>query len=206
MARDPQTGHSREEPATPPKPAGLGLAVGWRPVTRAVLRGLLSIVVLTALYFVLPLDASLDGHDVVLLLVCLLIFVGVVIWQVRAILGARYPVLQAIEALALALPLFILIFSTSYYELARNADHAFTQSLSRFDALYFTVTVFSTVGFGDISPVSEFARVMAIFQMLGDLIVLGLLIRTVTSAVKITREHRGEPDLPLASGVGATSD
>jgi voltage-gated potassium channel len=206
MAREPQPGHSREQPTDRVQPPPLRLGVSWRPIARAVLRGLLSVVVLTALYFVLPLDASLDGHDVLLLLVCLLIFVGVVIWQVRAILAARYPVLAAIEALALALPLFLLIFSTTYYELGRNTDHAFTQSLNRFDALYFTVTVFSTVGFGDISPVSQFARVMATFQMLGDLIVLGLLVKTVTSAVKITREHRGEPELPLASAVGGSSD
>ena len=36
-----------------------------------------------------------------------------------------------------------------------------------------TVTVFSTVGFGDISPKSEAARVVLMGQMLGDLAVLG---------------------------------
>ena len=42
----------------------------------------------------------------------------------------------------------------------------FTQPLTRTDALYFTVTVFSTVGFGDISPKLEAARVVLIAQML----------------------------------------
>ena len=36
-----------------------------------------------------------------------------------------------------------------------------------------TVTVFSTVGFGDISPKSEAAWVVLMVQMLGDLAVLG---------------------------------
>ena len=43
------------------------------------------------------------------------------------------------------------------------------QPLTRADALYFAVTVFSTVGFGDITPESEAARVVLIVQMLGDL-------------------------------------
>ena len=43
---------------------------------------------------------------------------------------------------------------------------SFTEPLTRADALYFTVTVFSTVGFGDITAKSETARVVLIVQML----------------------------------------
>ena len=47
------------------------------------------------------------------------------------------------------------------------------EDLSRTDALYFTVTVFSTVGFGDISPTSESARLVVSGQMILDLFILG---------------------------------
>ena len=49
----------------------------------------------------------------------------------------------------------------------------FTQPLTRTDALYFSVTVFTTVGFGDIAAKSETARVVLIVQMLADLALLG---------------------------------
>jgi hypothetical protein len=44
-----------------------------------------------------------------------------------------------------------------------------THALTRTDALYFTVTVFSTVGFGDITAASQSARLVVTAQMLLDL-------------------------------------
>jgi voltage-gated potassium channel len=52
------------------------------------------------------------------------------------------------------------------------------------------VTVFSTVGFGDIAPRSEPARVVLIVQMLGDLAVLGAGVRVLLGAVRRGRQRR----------------
>src|SRR5438094_848942 len=43
--------------------------------------------------------------------------------------------------------------------------------------------VFATVGFGDISPVSDVARVLVTVQMVGDLVVIGLVLRLFLTAV-----------------------
>jgi voltage-gated potassium channel len=180
----------------------LGVNIGWSRVAKALVRSLVTVALLTVAYFLLPLDGLLSAHETLLLVVSLLIFAVVVAWQVRSILGARYPMLQAIETFSLVIPLFLFAFAVVYYELARGGHHVFTQPLSRLDALYFTVTVFSTVGFGDITPVSETARSVATFQMIADLIVLGLVIRAVASAVKLTREHRAVS----ASGATATPE
>ena len=59
---------------------------------------------------------------------------------------------------------------------------AFGGQLNRTGALYFTVTVFSTVGFGDIAPRSDPARVVAMVQMLSDLAVVGIVIRLILGA------------------------
>jgi hypothetical protein len=61
---------------------------------------------------------------------------------------------------------------------------AFTEPMSRTDALYFTVTVFATVGFGDISAVSTAARIVVTLQMIADLLLLGLVLRAVLDAVR----------------------
>jgi voltage-gated potassium channel len=63
------------------------------------------------------------------------------------------------------------------------------EALTRTDALYFTVTVFATVGFGDITPASQAARLVGSTQMILDLIVLGLGIRVFLSAVEIGRQR-----------------
>lgn len=84
-----------------------------------------------------------------------------------------YPALRAVEALGLLVPLFLLLFASTYFLIDRASTANFTQTLTRTDALYFMVTVFTTVGFGDISAKSETARVLVMLQMLADLAVLG---------------------------------
>jgi hypothetical protein len=78
---------------------------------------------------------------------------------------------------------------------------SFTEPLTRTDALYFTVTVFSTVGFGDITARSEAARVVLIVQMLADLALLGAGIRVLLGAVQRGREQ--SPDTGDDTGPAA---
>ena len=161
-----------------------------RLVVGAVLRSLLAATVLVVLYYLLPLGRPLSADTAARLLAALLVFAGVMVWQVRKIARSRYPGVQAVEALGLILPLYLLLFASTYFLMERASAAAFTQPLTRTDALYFTVTVFSTVGFGDISPKSEAARIVLIVQMLGDLALLGAGIRVLLGAVQRGRQQR----------------
>ena len=82
---------------------------------------------------------------------------------------------------------------------------AFSQPLTRTDALYFTVTVFSTVGFGDITAKAESARLVVTGQMIADLIVLGVAIKIIVGAVGRTRQQETS-QLQLASRRDAEPD
>jgi len=155
-----------------------------RLIFRAVLRSVLVAAVLVVLYYVLPLDRPLDSDTAIRLLIGIVVFVGVMVWEVRAITGARYPGLRAAETLGLILPLFLVLFASTYFVMERASAANFTEPLTRTDALYFTVTVFSTVGFGDITAESETARVVLIIQMLADLAFLGAGIRMLLGAVQ----------------------
>ena len=123
-----------------------------------------------------------------------------VAWQVRSILRSPHPALQAVEAVALSLPLFLLLFAATYTLLSDSHPAAFTEPLSRFDSLYFVVTVFATVGFGDISAVSTVARVLVTMQMVGDLVLIGLVLRVFLTAVdRGRRRTTAQRDAPPAS-------
>ena len=161
-----------------------------RLVVRAVLRATLTSTVLVALYYTLPLTGRLEASTTIMLLTGLVVFTAVITWQVRAILRSDYPGLRAIEALAAAIPLFLLVFAATYFKLADVRPQAFTEPLTRTDALYFTVTVFATVGFGDIAPVVTAARVTVMVQMLGDLLVVGLVLRGMLGAVRASLQRR----------------
>jgi voltage-gated potassium channel len=168
----------------------------------AVLRGVLVATVLVVLYYVLPLDRPWDSDTAVRLLIGLLVFAGVMAWHVRAIAGSRHPGLRAGEALGMIIPLFLVLFASTYFVMERNSAASFTQPLTRTDALYFTVTVFSTVGFGDITAKSETARVVVIVQMLADLAALGAGARVILGAVQRGRQQR--PDTGDDTGPAAT--
>ena len=157
---------------------------------RALVRPLLTVTALVALYYLLPLDRWDDPVTALAIAGGLLAVVGLGVLQVRAILRARYPAVQAVEALAVAVPLFLLLFAAGYSLMSSASPGAFTEPLDRTDAIYFTVTVFATVGFGDIAPVTESARIVVTLQMVGDLLVLGVLLQAIVGAVKLGRARR----------------
>lgn len=153
-----------------------------------LLRSVATTVVLVGLYYLLP----LDHLDSVLwtLVTGLLLLLAVTVWQLRATFRARYPAVRAVEALATTVPLFLVLFASAYFTMAGTSPANFSvPSLTRTDALYFTVTVFATVGFGDITAVSQSARLVVIAQMLLDLLALGLVVRAFVGTVQLARRQ-----------------
>jgi hypothetical protein len=69
-------------------------------VVRSLLRQVCTVTALTVGYFVLPLGDRRDGHALVLLVVGLLGFVVLAVWQVRAVLRSPHPVVRGLDALA----------------------------------------------------------------------------------------------------------
>jgi voltage-gated potassium channel len=74
--------------------------------------------------------------------------------------GHRSQGLRAIEALATSVPLFLLLFASTYVVMAAMSASNFGGRLTHTDGLYFTVTIFSTVGFSDITAKTEAARLV----------------------------------------------
>jgi voltage-gated potassium channel len=168
-----------------------------RAMVRTGLRALGATAALVAIYYLLPLDHTSTWIAATTLVIGLVAFITLVIFQVRWIIGSRFPGLRAVEALATSLPLFLLLFSATYLVVAAISAGNFGQKLTHTDALYFTVTVFTTVGFGDITAKSEGARLLVTVQMIADLIVLGIGARVILGAVR-----RGRQSRPQNAGVG----
>jgi hypothetical protein len=161
-----------------------------RRISLGLLRAAVVTAVLVGAYYLAPLSRLSDVPVALSLIVGLIALTAVASWQLKAVVRARHPGIRAIQALATTAPLFLLLFATSYFLMAQtDADSFSAHPLTRTDTLYFTVTVFATVGFGDISPVSQAARLLAIMQMILDLLVLGLGIQVFAGAAKRGRER-----------------
>jgi voltage-gated potassium channel len=170
--------------------------IGW-----TVLRVLVSAAILVTAYYLLPFDRAATWGAITLLVVGLLALIVLIGFQVRTIARHPFPNLKAAEALAISLPLFLLLFASTYYVMARLAPGSFGGHLTRTDAMYFTVTVFTTVGFGDITAKTETARLVVTGQMIADLFVFGVGLRIVLGAVSRGQQRRRQhQDADVQSG------
>ena len=120
---------------------------------------------------------------------------SVIAFQLRGILRSAHPRLQAVRAVAVGLPLLWVVFAATYWVVAAEQAGAFTEPLNRTDGLYFTVTTFATVGYGDISPQTELARALVTVQMLVGLLAVGVIAKVVLGAVRVARERNTTVDL-----------
>jgi voltage-gated potassium channel len=174
----------------PRTPAGqqLSRAQRRRLIYQGLFRAVVPVVVLIALYYALPLDRLQGAAVPIALAVGLVAVVAVAALEVRAIGRSTYPAIRAIQSLAISAPLFLLLFAATYYVMAHSASNSFNvAAFTRTDSVYFTVTVFSTVGFGDIAPASQAARLIVTTQMILDLLILGLGVRVFVGAVQSAR-------------------
>jgi len=175
--------------STPPGPDEPTPQQKRRIIVRTVLVAVLTSALLITLYYVAPMDRALDARTILLLVVCLIALVVLLTWRIRGIMRSDRPGLRAVETLAAVVPLYILAFATTYFLAARSNAATFGAPLTRTDALYFSVTVFSTVGFGDITAKTEAARLVVTAQMFFDLLLLGFGARVFVSAVQLARQR-----------------
>lgn len=147
-------------------------------------RVLLTILILVVVYHTLPFDQELTASLAVLLVGALALVGALGFVEVRAILDSPFPRLKAIEALTTLLPLLWIIFASTFYVMSEADPSNFSEPLTRTDALYLVVTVFSTVGFGDITPDSQTARALVTAQIVVNLVVVGLGLRVVLGAAE----------------------
>ena len=173
-----------------------------RVVAGVLLRAAAAVALLVVGYYLAPLDRPLDTGTLIEFLLALAVVGAVIAWEVRNILISDVPRLRAVQTVAVGVPMLLLVFASVYVQIETSQPNSFSETLSRTDALYFAVTVFSTVGFGDIAPKSELARIVTMSQMLTGLIVLGLVAKVVFGAVQTAVARReGAADVrPTAPG------
>ncbi|MFI1360756.1 potassium channel family protein [Streptomyces sp. NPDC020898] len=198
-ARDARTDRTGSPPGEPRRHRRL--RVGRWAAFAALARTVFIAVGLVAAYYLLPFDDRGTARTTALLVGGLVAVLLVFSWEVRSIVRSAYPRLKAVEALAATLVLFLVLFAGAYYLLERSAPGSFSEPLTRTDALYFALTTFSTVGYGDITARSQTGRLLAMLQMAGGLLLVGVAARVLAGAVQAGLRRKGrEPSAQSRSG------
>jgi multisubunit Na+/H+ antiporter MnhB subunit len=196
------------------------LLLGLNFLVRMVATGVL----ILAIYFFIPVEGAAGlATTGALALAAMVIYTFAVVRMIGRISRAPNPMLVVGEAVVVAVLLFVALFALLYMVMTTSNPDAFSVVLDKSAALYFAMTITSTVGFGDIVPVSSLARNVVTFQMLLNLIVLGAAVRGVVYAgqlgwrdyreKKVTQEENqesaasarpGEANPDTSAGEGAT--
>jgi voltage-gated potassium channel len=166
--------------------ADLSRAQRRRAVAATAARCALSTAAVITLYYVLPLSGDRpDSAALVRLIAGAAVFTAVTAYELRRILRADLPQLRAAEALVVALALFLALFAGVYVLLSHLDPGSFTEPVGRTAGLYFAIVTLGTVGYGDIAPVTGFARVLVSVQVLVDLAFLTFLLRLVMDLARL---------------------
>ena len=147
------------------------------------------VVTMGVLYAALPFDGEKWWLGAIVggLAVCAV--VPLTAYRVSLLRRSQHPVVDGVEALVLLLGLLIFGFAAVYLTINRGGGEV--EGLNtRLDSIYFTVTTLSTVGFGDITAVSQRARAVATIQMLFDLAFIAFAVRTLASVAQARHQER----------------
>lgn len=166
----------------------------------ALLRTLIALAIILWMYSLIP--EGLRGSVALPYGVLLIMVIGYLL-QFRSQLGriqrARYPWIQSTEALIVSGAFFLTIFAGWYVMIQGENPGSFSERITHTSALYFTVTVFATVGFGDIVATTDFARAVVTVQMLLGLGFLALIVKVFSGAAQSVVQRRREAAQSSAS-------
>ena len=175
-----------------------GLAVGGQ---RHVLR--------IAIFLMVPTIAANWAHHLfpgvvtpVAHLACSIVFIGfVIIYVLRFIMRAPQVDAEVISAGISVYLMLGLLWAFGYLIAAEGSPSAFSihtdprepQEMSNFNALYFSYTSLSTLGFGDILPVSKVARMLSFMEAITGMLYVATLISRLVSWYSPVR-NSNDPD------------
>jgi hypothetical protein len=147
---------------------------------------------LVGAYAVLPLQGGRWWLGAAIGAAVLAATIPLTVHRLRAVLGSDQPALEALSAIVVLLTMLVVGFAAIYF--AMDRDHGqFTGLDTRVDAIYFTVTTLSTVGFGDITAASQTARLVVTMQIVFNLVFVGIAVRVLVGAARQASRRSPEP-------------
>jgi hypothetical protein len=163
-----------------------------RPPSKGSLFGtLLALAAVTAAFAWIPwqdVGAESAAVVVVAFIVGLVGIAALVCWQALSFRRAASSGAARLRGLLVAVYVAVLFFSAVYYVLATDRPEEFVGLKTRVDAVYFSASVTSTVGFGDVHAAGQAARAVVTLHIGFNLVVLSLAVGAARSALRPARD------------------
>lgn len=137
-----------------------------------------------------PDDAWSVGDFTIYAIVCLVFFTFITVMALIRLSKARRPLFEGLAFVAVMAAVLVLSYAWLYLVMSVSDPATFTEDLNKVSAVYFTVTVLATVGFGDITPTGDVSRLVVTSQMLLGFTVITIAIKTVLSSTSTAVKKR----------------
>lgn len=168
-----------------PEEVGLPGGLARYPLALALWHTTVVIALLTLGYFLFPLHLprsdAVDAGRLAGSLAALALVAVVLRREARRSRTRQSRQYHRIQQLLTALYVLVLFFAMVYAVISAWRPGEFAGLQDRVDSLYFSTTVVSTVGFGDVHAEGNLARVVVTVHMLFNLIYLGTALRLLTA-------------------------
>lgn len=133
--------------------------------------------VIMGVYAVAPMDPQRQFYTSAVMLLGLLVFLASMAWSLVHVTRSARPMVGAVAAVLVTVPLLVAVFAYGYALHSVAHPDAYSEPLTKIDALYFATSTFATVGFGDVTATSQVSRLIVTVQIAIDLAVIGGLVR-----------------------------
>jgi voltage-gated potassium channel len=136
-------------------------------------------------YYAVPTGVGSDAAFAIGL-VCTAAAVAVLGWaitgQVRRELSGSEDV--AMQSLLTLIELVVVVFAYGFFTLEQSHPGEVAGLETRTDALYYTVSTMTTIGYGDIHAQGQVARLLVLVQMAFNIVFVGALASIVSGQVR----------------------
>ena len=127
---------------------------------------------------------------VVSLALILVLSISVSILSIRMAFSSPPRLLAPVSVLALGMMLVICLYAGIYTLVSSGPDAEFGIGRSYFDALYFSVMTWTTVGYGDFTPITPISKIVAASEALLGYIFMGVFWGVLVAYITQTARER----------------
>lgn len=155
------------------------------------LRLLVGVLGMLVAFFAVPVNDAQSTGRLVFAVLLTLAGVAVLAWaivhQLERQLRSRS---EDIHSLLFLLALVAVVFALGFFVLEEHSPGQVRGLSTRTDALYFTISTLTTVGYGDVHAQGQIARFLVTLQLVFDAVFVGAIVSTVVRTIRVTRAPR----------------
>ncbi|MET0999878.1 MAG: potassium channel family protein [Marmoricola sp.] len=161
------------------------------------MRLLLGVLGMLVVFYAVPVNTQASPGRAAISVVLTLLGIAALAWaiveQLRRQLHSRS---EDIHTLVMLLVLVAMVFALGFFVLEEHSPGQVSGIATRTDALYFTMSTLTTVGYGDVHAEGQLARGLAIVQLVFNAVFVGALVSTVVGTIRSRAPRLGDGRKP----------